>query len=171
MPTVIKIEAAPQPTKCSKLRCAAYCRVSSSSEDQLNSYAAQIKYYSSIFRNSETEELAGIYADEGITGTSQEKRTEFQRLMNDCREGKIDKIYTKSISRFARNTKDCLSCIRMLKTFGVTVYFEKENVETSSLSDEMILTVLGGLAQEESTSISQNQRWSVRKECRKAPMK
>ena len=106
MPTVIKIEKPPQSQKSSKIRCAAYCRVSSSSEDQLNSYAAQIKYYSSLFRNSETEELVGIYADEGITGTSQEKRVEFQRLMNDSREGKIDKIYSKSISRFARNTKD-----------------------------------------------------------------
>lgn len=137
MPTVIKIEP-PQFQNPAKIRCAAYCRVSSGSEDQLNSYAAQITYYSSRFRDSETEVLVGIYAYEGITGTSQEKRTEFQRLMSDCLEGKIDKIFTKSISRFARNTKDCLTCIRMLKTFRVTVYFEKENIETSTLSDEMM---------------------------------
>ena len=146
-----------------KLRCAAYCRVSSSSEDQLNSYAAQIKYYSTAFEESETEELVDVYADEGITGTSEDKREEFKRLIADCKKGKIDRIYTKSISRYARNTKDCLESVRLFKALGVTIFFEKENIDTAKMTDEMMITIMGGLAQEESTSISQNQKWSVRK--------
>ena len=163
MPKVTIINANSETVNNGKLHCAAYCRVSSSSEDQLNSYAAQIRYYSSVFENSDTEELVDIYADEGITGTSEEKRDEFKRLISDCKKGKIDRIYTKSISRYARNTKDCLESIRLLKSLGVTIYFEKENIDTAKMSDEMMITIMGGLAQEESTSISQNQRWSVHK--------
>lgn len=163
MSNVTIINANTENAQKEKLRCAAYCRVSSSSEDQLNSYAAQIRYYSGVFENSETEELVDIYADEGITGTSEEKRDEFKRLMSDCKKGKIDRIYTKSISRYARNTKDCLESIRLLKALGVTIFFEKENIDTAKMSDEMMITIMGGLAQEESTSISQNQKWSVRK--------
>ena len=146
-----------------KIRCAAYCRVSSSSDDQLHSYAAQVKFYSEKFIDSETEELVDIYADEGITGTSAEKRTEFQRLIRDCKRGKIDRIYAKSLSRFARNTKDCLNTVRLLRELGISIYFEKENIDTAKTSDELMITVMGSLAQEESTSISQNMRWSVRK--------
>ena len=146
-----------------KIRCAAYCRVSSSSEDQLHSYAAQVRFYSEKFNGSETEELVDIYADEGITGTSAEKRTEFQRLIRDCKRGKIDRIYAKSLSRFARNTKDCLNTVRLLRELGISIYFEKENIDTAKTSDELMITVMGSLAQEESTSISQNLRWSVRK--------
>ena len=146
-----------------KIRCAAYCRVSSSSEDQLHSYAAQVRFYSEKFNGSETEELVDIYADEGITGTSDEKRTEFQRLIRDCKRGKIDRIYTKSISRFARNTKDCLNTVRLLKELGITIIFEEDNIDSAKLHDEFMITVMGSLAQEESTSISQNMRWSVKK--------
>ena len=146
-----------------KIRCAAYCRVSSSSEDQLHSYAAQVRFYSEKFNGSETEELVDIYADEGITGTSAEKRTEFQRLIRDCKRGKIDRVYTKSLSRFARNTKDCLNTVRLLRELGISIFFEKENIDTAKTNDELIITVMGGLAQEESTSISQNMRWSARK--------
>jgi len=146
-----------------KRRVAAYCRVSSSSEDQLNSYQAQLTYYSHKFEDSTTEELVDLYADEGITGTRDDKRDELQRLMKDCRRGKIDRIYTKSISRFARNTKDCLKNLRELKALGITVFFEKENIDTANMTDEIMITILGGLAQEESVSISQNMRWSVRK--------
>lgn len=146
-----------------KIRCAAYCRVSSNSEDQLHSYAAQVKYYGEKFNGSVTEELVDIYADEGITGTSAEKRTEFQRLIKDCKRGKIDRIYTKSISRFARNTKDCLNTIRLLRELGISIVFEEDNIDTAELSDEFMITVMGGLAQEESLSISQNLRWSVKK--------
>ncbi len=163
MPTVTKIYADVDTKKSGKIRCAAYCRVSSSSEDQLNSYAAQIRYYSNLFESSETEELIDIYADEGISGTSAEKRDEFNRLIYDCKKGKIDRVYTKSISRYARNTKDCLESIRLLKALGVTIFFEKENIDTARMTDEMMITILGGLAQEESTSISQNQRWSLKK--------
>ena len=146
-----------------KIRCAAYCRVSSSSEDQLHSYAAQVKFYGEKFNDSDNEELIDIYADEGITGTSADKRTEFQRLIRDCKRGKIDRIYTKSLSRFARNTKECLNTVRLLRELGITIIFEKENIDTAKNTDELMITIMGGLAQEESTSISQNMRWSVRK--------
>ena len=150
-------------TETVKRRVAAYCRVSSSSEDQLNSYQAQLTYYSHKFEDSTTEELVDLYADEGITGTREDKRDEFQRLMKDCRRGKIDRIYTKSISRFARNTKDCLKNLRELKALGITVIFEKENIDTANMTDEIMITILGGLAQEESVSISQNTKWAIRK--------
>ena len=163
MPTVTVIQPIIAAEQNTKIRCAAYCRVSSDSEDQLNSFMAQTRYYSQVFKDSETEELIDIYADEGITGTREDKRDEFQRMIKDCRRGKIDRIYTKSISRFARNTKDCLKNIRELKSLGITVFFEKENIDTAKLTDEMMITIMGGLAQEESTSISQNMRWSIQK--------
>lgn len=162
MPTVTVI----QPTlveRTAKIRVAAYCRVSCSSEDQLNSYMAQVTYYSHKFEDSETEILVDVYADEGITGTREDKREEFLRLMQDCRRGKIDRIYTKSISRFARNTKDCLKNVRELKSLGITIFFEKENIDTANMTDEMMITIMGGLAQEESVSISQNMQWSIQK--------
>ena len=137
-----------------RIRVAAYCRVSSNKDDQEHSYETQVRYFTSLYRGSETSELVGVYADEGISGTSMDKRVEFQRLMEDCRAGKIDRIVTKSISRFARNTKDCLKSIRELKELGITIAFEKENIDTARLSDEMMITVMGGLAQEESRSIS-----------------
>lgn len=163
MPTVTVIQPTITEEKIKMIRCAAYCRVSSDSDDQLNSFMAQTRYYSQIFENSEMEMLVDIYADEGVSGTSENKRKEFQRLMKDCRKGKIDRIYTKSISRFARNTKDCLKNIRELKSLGITVFFEKENIDTANMPDEMMITIMGGLAQEESTSISQNMRWSCQK--------
>lgn len=163
MPTVTIIQPTISEEQNHKLRCAAYCRVSSDSEDQLNSFMAQTRYYEKAFENSETELLVDIYADEGITGTREDKRDEFQRMISDCRKGKIDRIYTKSISRFARNAKDCLTNIRELKSLGITVLFEKENIDTADMTDEMMITIMGGLAQEESTSISQNLRWSIKK--------
>ena len=149
MPTVTVIQPTIAEEKAVKIRCAAYCRVSSDSEDHLNSFMAQTRYYSQIFEDSETEELIDIYADEGITGTREDKRSEFQRLMKDCRKGKIDRIYTKSISRFARNTRDCLKNVRELKSLGITIYFEKENIDTANMTDEMMITIMGGLAQEQ----------------------
>lgn len=163
MPTVTVIQPTITEEKSAIIRCAAYCRVSSNSEDQINSFMAQTRYYEKAFENSETEKLIDIYADEGVTGTREDKRDEFQRMIKDCRKGKIDRIYTKSISRFARNTKDCLKNIRELKSLGITIYFEKENVDTANMTDEMMITILGGLAQEESISISQNMRWSIKK--------
>lgn len=163
MPTVTVIQPTITEEKATKIRCAAYCRVSSDSEDQLNSFMAQTRYYSQVFEDSETEELIDIYADEGITGTREDKRDEFQRMIKDCRKGKIDRIYTKSISRFARNTRDCLKNVRELKSLGITIYFEKENIDTANMTDEMMITIMGGLAQEESVSISRNLKWSYQK--------
>ena len=163
MPTVTVIQPTKTEEKSTVIRCAAYCRVSSDSEDQLNSFMAQTKYYSQIFEDSETEILVDIYADEGVTGTREDKREEFQRMMKDCRKGKIDRIYTKSISRFARNTRDCLKNVRELKSLGITICFEKECIDTANMTDEMMITIMGGLAQEESVSISQNMRWSIKK--------
>ena len=163
MPAVTVIQPTLTEEKTAKIRCAAYCRVSSDSEDQLNSFMAQTRYYSQLFEDSKAEELIDIYADEGITGTREDKRGEFKRMMKDCRRGKIDRIYTKSISRFARNTKDCLKNVRELKSLGITIFFEKENIDTAKMTDEMMITIMGGLAQEESTSISQNLRWGIKK--------
>ncbi|MCM1227645.1 MAG: recombinase family protein [Clostridium sp.] len=163
MPTVTVIQPTITEEKSRMIRCAAYCRVSSDSQDQLNSFMAQLKYYENFLADSKTETLVNVYADEGITGTRDDKREDFQRMMKDCRKGKIDRIYTKSISRFARNTRDCLKNVRELKSLGITIYFEKENVDTANMTDEMMITIMGGLAQEESTSISQNMRWSVQK--------
>ena len=145
------------------VRTAAYARVSSDSEDQLNSFNAQIRYYTEMLQNSDNAVFVDMYADEGISGTGTAKREEFQRLMSDCRKGKIDRILTKSVSRFARNTKDCLEAIRELKNLGVSVYFEKENIDTGEISSEMLLTLYSQFAQEESMSISRNCRMGVHK--------
>ena len=145
------------------VRTAAYARVSSDSEDQLNSFAAQIRYYTELLQNSTDAVFVDMYADEGISGTSAAKRTEFQRLMSDCRKGKIDRILTKSISRFARNTKDSLEAVRELKTLGISIYFEKENIDTGEISSEMMLAIYSQFAQEESMSISKNCRLGIKK--------
>ena len=154
-----------------EIRCAAYCRVSSDSTDQLNSFAAQIRYYENFFEGRENERLVQIYADEGVTGTCEDKRDELLRLMSDCRKGRIDRIYTKSISRFSRNTKDCLKNVRELKSLGISIFFEKEGIDTAEISDEIFITIMGGLAQEESTSISQNMKWSVQRRMRNGTYK
>ncbi len=145
------------------IRTAAYARVSSDSEDQLNSFAAQIRYYTELLNGSTDMVFVDMYADEGITGTSATKRADFQRLMNDCRKGKIDRILTKSVSRFARNTKDCLEAVRELKTLGISVYFEKEDIDTAKVSTEMLLAMYSQFAQEESISISKNCRMGIQK--------
>lgn len=163
MPTVTIIKPTIETGSDRKIRAAAYCRVSSNSDDQINSYMAQMTYYTHKFENSETETLVDLYADEGISGTREDKRPEFQRLIKDCRKGKIDRIYTKSISRFARNTRDCLKNVRELKSLGISIFFEKENIDTANIADEMMITIMGGLAQEESVSISQNMQWSVQR--------
>ena len=146
-----------------KLRVAAYARVSSSSEDQLNSYRVQNQYYSELISNNPDWEMVDIYADEGITGTSVEKREDFQRMMQDCRKGKIDRILVKSISRFARNTKDCLAAVRELKELGVSVQFEEQGIDTSKVSSEMVTAIMASLAQKQSESISGNVKWGVQK--------
>ena len=107
--------------------------------------------------------MVDLYADEGITGTSAQKRKDFQRLLSDCRKGKIDRVLTKSVSRFARNTKECLEAIRELKQLGVGILFEEQNIDTSQVSAEMLTAVFAAIAQAESESISANMRWSIQK--------
>lgn len=153
----------PNESKPDTLRVAAYCRVSSDSSDQLHSYAAQIRKYTEEIGHHEGWELVDIYADEGLTGTRMDKREDFNRMLSDCRKGKIDKVLVKSVSRFARNTKDCLAALRELMSLGVTVYFEKENINTETLTTELMVSVSGALAQQESISISQNQRISYKR--------
>lgn len=139
-PRVIKIEPAERPQNV-RLRVAAYTRVSSDSEDQLNSFAAQNRYYTELISGKAEWRMVDIYADEGITGTSVAKRDDFQRMMADCRRGLIDQILVKSISRFARNTKDCLQNIRELKELGVNVRFEREGIDTVNVSSELITAI------------------------------
>lgn len=159
---VITIPATGQPEEI-KLRVAAYCRVSSSSDEQLNSFAAQNRYYTELISGKDNWQLVDIYADEGITGTSIEKRNDFKRMLHDCERGLIDRILVKSISRFARNTTECLETVRLLKARGIRVYFEKENIDTGKVSGEMLTAVFASLAQAESESISKNMRWSYQK--------
>ena len=158
-PKVIVIPAAPKNTGTAEqrqLRVAAYCRVSTKEEDQLNSYEAQKNYYTDKIMENKAWTMADIFADEGITGTSAKKRADFMRMMKWCKQGKIDLILTKSVSRFARNTVDCLNYVRMLKAQGIAVYFEKENINSMDESTELMLTMMGAFAQAESESISGN---------------
>ena len=146
-----------------KKRVAAYCRVSTDQAEQLSSYEAQVNYYTSYITNHPDYEMAGIYADEGISGTNTKKREQFNKMIEDCKAGKIDMIITKSISRFARNTLDCLNFVRMLKELGIEIIFEKENIRTLDSKGEILLTVLSSLAQEESNSLSQSSTWGIRR--------
>jgi len=144
-----------------KLRVAAYCRVSTDSEEQASSYEVQIEHYTNYIKNNKEWELAGIYADDGITGTNTKKRDEFNRMIEDCMAGYIDMVITKSISRFARNTLDCLKYIRQLKDKNIPVYFEKENINTMDSKGEVLLTIMASLAQQESESLSQNVKLGI----------
>ena len=163
-PTVILIPANPEAISSSKrqLRVAAYCRVSTDDEEQLTSYEAQKNYYTDKIMTNKEWTMAGIFADEGITGTSARKRPEFLRMIRQCKQGKIDIVLTKSISRFARNTVDCLNYVRALKELGIAVIFEKENMNTLEIDSEILITMLGAFAQSESESISANVRWGIR---------
>ena len=149
-----------QPIK--RKRVAAYARVSGGKDAQLHSLSTQISYYNSYIGSRGDWELAGIYADEAFTGTK-ENRPEFQRMLSDCKAGKIDMIITKSITRFARNTVTLLSTVRDLKSLDIDVFFEKENIHTLSADGELMLTLLASFAQEESRSASENQKWRIKK--------
>ena len=154
----------PSPILQKKLRVAAYARVS---VDTLHhSLAAQVSYYSALIQKNPAWEYAGVYADEGITGTSTTHRDEFKRLIADCNAGKIDLVLVKSISRFARDTVDCLHTVRQLKEKGIAVRFERENIDSTSEDGELLLTLLASFAQEESRSIGDNIRWGVRRRFR-----
>ena len=165
-PRVITILAANQET-ARKLRVAAYARVSSNSEDQKHSFAAQNAYYSKLITDDPDWELADIYADQGITGTSIDKRDDFQRMMEDCRKGRIDRILVKSSSRFARNTKESLEAVRELAALGVSVYFEEQNIDTTQVSGEVLIAMFAALAQRESEAISRRRRWSYQVQMKK----
>ena len=151
------------PRKGGKQRVAAYCRVSTNSEEQLNSYAAQNSYYTQKIDETPDWEMAGIFADEGLSGTSMKKRTEFNRMIAACKQGRIDMILTKSLSRFARNTVDCLNTVRLLKAKGIGVIFEKENLNTLTEYSEFLITLFSGFAQAESESLSKNVKWGKQK--------
>ena len=160
-PKVITIPATSQESP-RKLRVAAYARVSSNSEDQKHSFAAQNAYYSKFITDNPDWELVDVYADKGITGTSVEKREDFLRMMEDCRRGRIDRILVKSSSRFARNAKESLEAVRELKALGVSVYFEEQNIDTARTSGEILTAMFAALAQRESEAISERMRWSYR---------
>lgn len=142
------------------IRTAAYCRVSTDSSDQEQSFAAQVKYYTEAIDKTENSTLVDIYADEGISGRGTAKREDFNRLIADCKKGRIDRIITKSVSRFARNTVDCLQTVRMLTDLGVSILFEKEQLDTAKMSGEVLLAMSGTQAQDESISHGKNMRWS-----------
>ena len=162
----VKPDAAKSPEIKRQLRVAAYCRVSTDEEEQLTSYEAQQNYYTDYIMKNQDWTMAGIFADEGITGTSARKRPEFLRMIRLCKKKKIDVVLTKSISRFARNTVDCLNYIRVLKELGIAVIFEKENINTLESDSEILITMMGAFAQAESESISANVRWGKRQAMR-----
>lgn len=144
-----------------KLRVAAYCRVSTDSDEQATSYEAQIEHYTEYIKSHPEWTLAGIFADDGISGTNTKKREEFNRMITECDAGNIDMIITKSISRFARNTLDCLKYIRQLKEKNIPVFFEKENINTLDAKGEVLITIMASLAQQESQSLSQNVKMGI----------
>lgn len=162
---VTKIDANPMLVQKSgeyrSLRVAAYCRVSTDSDEQLESYEAQVSYYTDLIAKNPQWQLAGIYADEGITGTSAYKRDSFLRLMRDCNKGKVDLIVTKSVARFARNTVDSLSYARKLKAKGIGIFFEEQALDTRKENTEMVLGIYSVMAQAESENISANVRWGI----------
>lgn len=144
-------------------RVAAYCRVSTDSEEQLTSYTNQMKVYTEMINSNKEWEFAGMYADEGISGTKADKRPQFKKMIDDCHKGKIDYIITKSVSRFARNTVECLKYVRILKAKGIGIYFEEQKIDTLKNDSELYLVIYAGFAQSESESISKNITWSFRK--------
>ena len=139
-----------------KLRVAAYCRVSTDSDEQAGSYETQVNHYTEYIGRNKEWELAGIYTDDGISGTNPKNREGLNEMIDDCMAGKIDMVITKSISRFARNTIDCLKYVRQLKEKNIAIIFEKENINTLEASGELLLTIMASLAQQESASLSQN---------------
>ena len=163
IPATKKERAQPAGKKKALLRVAAYCRVSTDSEEQLNSYEAQKAYYTSLIQENPEWEMVSVFADEGISGTGTKKRVQFNRMIAACKRGRIDLILTKSLSRFARNTVDCLETIRELKAMGIGVVFEKENINTLTADSEFLITLYSSFAQAESESLSKNVTWGIHK--------
>ena len=158
-----KPRQAAKPRRTGKLRVAAYCRVSTDTDEQINSYKAQKRYYTQLISENSKWAFGGLFADEGLSGTSMKNRTEFNRMMAACKRGRIDMILVKSISRFARNTVDCLESVRKLRTLGISVKFEKENIDTLTEPSEFMIALHSSFAQAESESISKNVTWGIRK--------
>ena len=146
-----------------KIRVAAYCRVSTASDAQLESLETQKSHYESYIQSREDWEFAGLYFDEGITGTKADKRPMLMQMIADCKAKKIDFVITKSISRFSRNTTDCLELVRTLLNLNIPVFFEKENINTGSMESELFLSILSSMAEGESASIAENNKWSIKK--------
>ncbi|MEG0050523.1 MAG: recombinase family protein, partial [Clostridia bacterium] len=158
--TIIAAKPAEQTKAVTRqLRVAAYCRVSTDQDEQLTSYEAQKQFYTDLIMQKKEWTMAGVLADEGITGTSAKKRPQFLKLIRMCKRGQVDVVLTKSISRFARNTVDCLKYVRLLQELGVAVIFEKENINTLHMEGELMITIMGAFAQAESESISANVSW------------
>lgn len=160
MKKITKIDAVMSQTK-KLLRVAAYCRVSTDSDAQLESLDAQKSHYENYIATRDDWEFAGLYYDEGVTGTSAEKRTALMQMITDCENGKIDFVITKSISRFSRNTTDCLELVRKLLDLDIPIFFEKENINIGSMESELFLSILSSMSQDESSSISLNSKWSI----------
>lgn len=146
-----------------KQRIAAYCRVSSRSDEQLNSLANQIDFYRSRFENDDTVVFVGIYAEEGLSSTQAKSRPQFIKMIEDCRSGMIDCIWTKSVSRFGRNTVDTLIYTLELRSLGIDVFFEKENIHSTEFSGELMLTLMAAFAESESEAMSENVKWDKRR--------
>ena len=144
-----------------KLKVAAYCRVSTDSDEQLESLEAQKKHYQTYIKSNPAWQYVGLYYDEGISGTKMEKRKRLLAMLDACERKEIDLVITKSISRFARNTIDCLKYIRQLKALNISVFFEKENINTMDSKGEVLLTIMASLAQQESESLSQNVKMGI----------
>lgn len=152
------INRSPDEPQSERLRVAAHCQVSTELDEQANSYETQVSHYKELIQKDPIWEFAGIFADDGISGTNTKKRDQFNKMIKACKAGKIDLIVTKSISRFARNTIDCLKYIRDLKAINVAIFFEKENINTMDAKGEVLITIMASLAQQESESLSQNVR-------------
>lgn len=162
MKKITRIEPTAAQPVMTKTKVAAYCRVSTEADAQLVSLETQKSHYEELINANPDWVFAGLYYDEGISGTSKEKRPALQRMIADCEAGKIDRVLVKSLSRFARNTTDCLELTRKLLGLGVTIYFEKENLDTGSMESELLLSIMSSLAESESLSISENNKWGIR---------
>lgn len=170
MKTIRKIEKSS--AHCfARLRVAAYCRVSTNQYEQLESLETQRSHYDEYIRAHKDWELVNVYYDEGISGTRADTRPGLQRLIADCRLRRIDMVLTKSISRFARNTADCLALVRELISLNIPIHFEKEGIDTSAMESELLLSVMSSLAESESRSISENTKWSFGKQFRNGTFK
>ena len=172
---ITKIEANPmlstKRNEYRQLKVAAYCRVSTDSEDQVESYKAQVAYYTDAIAKNPRWKLADIYADEGITGTMLKNRDNFNRMIRDCERGRIDYILCKSVARFARNTVDSLKMVRKLKAKGIGVYFEEQCLDTLKVENEMFLGLHSVMAQSESENISANVRWGIQQRMKSGTFK